>query len=268
MSLNEEPWDEVVVSDWSHFDEVVKELPRHRWVFRGHAEASWMPETSLYRAFEDARLIKQSSGHPRRFARDIHERLLIDRFKRSAHLYRTALPRQADRLEWLAIMQHYGAPTRLLDVTLSPQIAMYFAMESEHGDSAIFAFDHARLAPGDSKPMELRRRIFEKQDRSLDQAFIVAFVPKLTTERLLAQQGAFLVPSNNDDSFVDLIRSSRKGRSACKKIVVPAALRFEAISRLRAMNLTSTALFPGIDGFCRSLRFQIFERTQDQKLLH
>ena len=253
-----------MVDSWAQYDEVVAGLPRYRWLFRGHAEASWAPETSLYRAFENSYKIKVETGRVRKFARAKHERYLVQRFKRSAHLYLRVVPdTQADPLEWLAVMQHHGAPTRLLDVTFSPSIAAYFAMEQGYGDSAVFAFDHTKLVPRGSNLEELRGRLFAKRDRSLEDSFVMSYSPKQTTDRLLAQQGAFLVPSELSESLTEVIQKQRAGKK-CLKIVIPARLRYEGVARLREMNLTSTSLFPGIDGFCRSLRFQLLETVQMQ----
>lgn len=261
-----EPWECIRTRTWEEFDAVVSKLPENRWLFRGQSDANWDINTSLFRAFEDAvPIIRHKTGTNRRFARDEHERSLVDSFKRSAHLYRSTLPKDDETLEWLAIMQHYGAPTRLLDVTLSPHIAAYFALDAGHTDAAIFAFNHEKLRPKNVPPESLRKKLFQKEASS--ESFIVTFRPRMTTERLVAQQGVFLVPSTNHESLRDLIEHMRTTASACKKIIVPEALRFDGIQRLRRMNLTSTALFPGIDGFCRSLRFQIFERIQTQRLL-
>jgi hypothetical protein len=51
---------------------------------------------------------------------------LLRRFKRQAHHYISNPPEENDPLEWLALMQHYGAPTRLLDWTYSFFVALYF----------------------------------------------------------------------------------------------------------------------------------------------
>ena len=266
MAASVKPWEEICVRSWQHFDEVVSALPENQWVFRGHSNAAWQVNTSLYRTFEDAQpLIKPISGHARRFARDEHEKRLLDRFRRSAHLYLSALPRADEHLEWFSIMQHYGAPTRLLDVTLSPHVASYFAMESGHRESAVYAFDHIALRPSGAKLLDLHEKLFSNLKGH--DAFIALFRPRMTTNRLLAQQGLFLIPSNNYEDFAILLASRLRRKPICKKIVIPVSLRFLGIERLRRMGITSTALFPGIDGFCRSLRFQILERTQLQKLL-
>jgi FRG domain len=257
----------IPVSTWNEYDEVVNSLPQNKWVYRGHSEAFWTLETSLYRTFRDALpIIKASNGTVRDFARDKHEKFLLQQFQRSAHLYQNSLPQISDKLEWLAIMQHYGAPTRLMDVTLSPHIAAYFAMEHGNKDSAVYAFDHDSLRPNDMDLDKLKQNVFDNMKG--EKAYTVLYIPKATTERLLAQQGAFLVPSNNYESIDEIVVNRKVGKKACKKIIIDESMRYKGIERLRKMNLTSTALFPGIDGFCRSLRFQIMQPTQTQGLLH
>ena len=178
MPKDVEPWEEHCVSTWDEYDSLVGKLPQNQWLYRGHHEASWRLETSLYRAFEDALpIIEHKTGTIRKFARDEHERLLIDRFKRSAHLYRSTLPKRNESLEWLAIMQHYGAPTRFLDVTISPHIAVYFALEQGNGDCAVFAFDQVLLRPKGSDPTKLQQAPNSHQKTAVSTRQIESVVP-------------------------------------------------------------------------------------------
>ena len=87
------------------------------------------------------------------------------------------------------------------------------------------------------------------------------------SERLVAQQGLFLVPSTNYETLDSLLAYYGLEGKACKKLVIPDTLRFSGVERLRRMNITAATLFPGMDGFCRSLRFQILESTKSQELL-
>src|SRR5207302_2041956 len=54
-----------------------------------------------------------------------------------------SLPSTADRLGWWEVMQHHGAPTRLLDWTRSPFVAVWFALSSNAGggDAALWVID-------------------------------------------------------------------------------------------------------------------------------
>ena len=58
------------------------------------------------------------------------------RFKRECHHHTGQLPKPADTMEWLSLMQHYGAPTRLLDWTYSFYAAVFFAVDGAAPASA------------------------------------------------------------------------------------------------------------------------------------
>src|SRR5688572_25659565 len=101
------------ISDWAG---LLKEFERTRrgqqnWIFRGQSDAKWGLASTLER-------VRKTRGIPRRDL--LHtEGGLIRRFKRQYHHYSSDPPNEWDYLEWLALMQHHGAPTRLLDWTYS-----------------------------------------------------------------------------------------------------------------------------------------------------
>ncbi|MHC4172696.1 MAG: FRG domain-containing protein [Planctomycetota bacterium] len=251
--------EKIRLQSWNEFDAAVGEMPFRRWLFRGHADASWELKTSLYRLFADLQKTFEIScfENKRRFARDRHEIAMINQFKANAHLYLKTLPRNSEsNLEWLSIMQHFGCPTRLLDVTVSPYIALYFALEEGHGDAAVYAFDHGEFRNADVEVLgpEYPQSVLKNKKGS--KAFIIPYEPKQTNERLVAQQGAFVVPSNNYEKIDTIISLYRSDEPLAKKFIIPAKLRLEGHKNLRRMNITAASLFPGLDGFCRSLRDQ------------
>lgn len=263
-----EGWEEINVGTWSDFDKVISDLSYRKWVYRGQNNAAWPVKTSLYRLFEDStEIIKLSSNKNRQFAKDSHEKLLIKKFKANAHLYLSSTPDEGDTLEWLSLMQHFGAPTRMLDVTLSPHIACYFALESGHEDAAIYAFNYARIKKIDSEissVLNKKNQIFKNHKNA--KSFIIAHESMFANERLLSQQGLFLVPSSNYHTFDELLDVYGAGGDVCKKIILNSRLRYEGVERLRGMNITSSTLFPGIDGFCKSLKHQVYENSNLQKI--
>ncbi len=262
---------EIHISTWKKFDEEIEKMAHREWLFRGHSNSTWHLSTSLDRMFEDIQpIIRQAKGVDRSFAKKEHETLIIKTFQKNANLYLNFLPDEALKLEWLAIMQHYGAPTRLLDFTLSPFIATYFALESGSNECCVFAINHTKIKKKNIKLVpansynEAERKVFSSSKR-----FITVFDPDYGNERLVIQQGLFLVPSQINTSFESILNDYQDipKDDICIKFIIPPDLRLRGLERLREMNITSASLFPGIDGFCRALRFQVLETAKRQKLL-
>ena len=84
--------------------------PANEWVFRGHSNEDWRLQPSVGR------------GDPYRLD---WERLLLDQFRRLAEPYVTSAG--LTEWDWLALAQHHGLPTRLLDWTFNSLVACFFA---------------------------------------------------------------------------------------------------------------------------------------------
>lgn len=104
---------------WREFTEGVTSLPGG-WIYRGGLE-HWTHETSLERACNAWKV-------PLRSAQTVECRLVRE-FQRHPEV-REYLLDADDYLGWLALMQHHGAPTRLLDWSYSPFVAAYCAFEA------------------------------------------------------------------------------------------------------------------------------------------
>lgn len=114
-----------------------RETRRPGWIFRGHKRASYPLQPSIERvsacdwAEAEYRILREFQSKAR------------------MHMDPIQLPPVHHKLGWLAIIQHYGAPTRLLDFTYSPYVALYFALRNrEKGESdyaEVWAFDAAAL---------------------------------------------------------------------------------------------------------------------------
>lgn len=104
--------------------------PGNTWIWRGQARFRWRLQPRLARDF--AALPPLAADLSRDYAG--LENGLIGFFKGRARRSLVPAPDDLDLLSWLAVMQHYGAPTRLLDWTRSPFVALWFAYEGASGD--------------------------------------------------------------------------------------------------------------------------------------
>jgi FRG domain-containing protein len=254
------------ITTWDGVNKAYVELSGRRWLFRGQEDAGWGLKPSLERVLERFEL-------PIDELRE-YESLLLREFKRHFHRYSLYVPPDDDDAEWLTMMQHHGAPTRLLDWTYSFHVALFFAVESAKAKStcAIWAVDNDFLV--EIEKDEVRKK-FSKEERRIydgggdkdprilkkflygDASIILPMNSLRLNERLTIQQGAFLFSQSLTEPFsMTFERLRKKKPDAFRKleIVCSKELLVAALWALRSVNIGRVSLFPGLDGFSQSFK--------------
>ncbi len=116
-----------------------KATGQNEWIFRGHGSAFWSLKASVHR------LSSETATNTEELIQG--ERWFLDEFKRRARTF-LPLPPASD-WEWLVLAQHFGLPTRLLDWTENPLVALFFAVRDQNeaaNDGMIFAYHHGAKA--------------------------------------------------------------------------------------------------------------------------
>jgi hypothetical protein len=181
---------------------------------------------------------------------------------------------------WLAVAQHHGLPTRLLDWTFSPQVAMHFAtqhLEDFHLDGVIWAVDFVRAHA--LLPRSLRRALeeesaevftveaMERHAPTLEafgslarEPFVLFLEPPSLDQRIVNQFALFSVMSRPEAELGEWVE---RHPETCRRIVIPAALKWEVRDKLDQANVTERVLFPGLDGLSAWLRRYYSPRLDD-----
>ncbi|MUK48274.1 FRG domain-containing protein [Aliivibrio fischeri] len=256
MSLNQIK--EIRIESWKDFKNLLDHRNFRQWIYRGQSDSRWNLESSLYRSITESKKIRGAAG---KGTLDINkkrdEEIMLSRFKSSAHLYLSHLPKQNDTFSWLALMQHHGAPTRLLDFSFSAYIALYFALEAGGEDAAVYCVNHNALKQLDEEHFgESRKLVYQRalnQFNNEDQVCLFAFEPEFSNHRLMAQQGLFVASNSIEFTHEQALSEYELKGNEVFKIIIPKELRYEGVRMLHQMNITSGTIYPGLDGFCRSL---------------
>lgn len=210
------------------------------------------------------------------------EHQIIREFQAGVHHYSNTPP-DTDFLQWLALMQHHGAPTRLLDVTRSVFVALYFAVSHEDDvDGVVYSFltlewfyQKQPYEPKYTKPNRYLRSAFQdllSQPPSVEEQplGVIHAKPRRLNRRQIAQQGEFLMPLRVDHSFEDNLRATHALDPGCPEFnygdervpchsnpviryIIPRSSFSNIRLALTHMNVTGASLFPDLDGFARSM---------------
>lgn len=238
------------------------------WLFRGQKKANWHLRTSLERCCDR----EQIPARQRR----LFEWNLGREFRRAYHHYSSYVPEPNNWLEWLSLMQHHGAPTRLMDFTYSLYIALYIAFEKlddhQDEDCAVWAVNNEwameesirRMKEASKQDADLLRDAYEESHMDAippffcDAPAVLCACPQnpfRLNQRLQIQKGIFLVPGSVEVSFEDNLTAMHGHDDPANllKLILPHTERRDALRHLYEMNISRTSLFPGLDGFAQSL---------------
>lgn len=223
------------------------------WAFRGERDERW----PLYSAL--SRYCQNFGVHRNAWLEQ--ERRVVRVFKRKAHVYLSGPPEPDDDFQWLALMQHHGAPTRLIDFTWSPYVAAFFALERAVGDGVVWALNPARLAASEGPrrdkvdpriPGNLKKYFFKNQE-----PFVWLGEPHTMNRRLIAQSGTFLVPGVLDQPVEKIVSAYPDPPQILAKFILPNRVRETGMRELYRMNITYATLFPDLDGLARSMAYEL-----------
>lgn len=271
---------EVTPGDWKELVLAADSLPA--FIFRGQTSYAWDLSTTIERLGLYYPL--GLSGLANR------EFWILTQFRRRAHNLIEKPPEYDNLIEWLALLQHHGGPTRLLDFTKSLFVGLFFACDGAHDDAGLWLVDYFHLLDSyvQRKPHET---IYHQQKSILDKATqliakessesgILPIEPERLSERMSIQQGLSIMPMNINTTFMenvsaqygwkelgyeqitfgDFMSALYEKRPCVAKIRIPASWLADILYFLDDMNINANTLFPGLDGFARSLKIHLISQ--------
>jgi hypothetical protein len=237
---------------WEAFLKLITQPPYSHWAFRGERDERWPLYSSLSRYLQNFGVARP--------AWPAQEERIVRIFKRKAHQFLDKPPDPDDDFQWLALMQHHGAPTRLIDFTWSPYVAAFFALERTLGDGVVWAMNPARIdssrAPQPARMDPRPKGNFHRYYLSGRHRFIWMGEPHTMNRRLIAQSGTFAVPGVLDVPIEEMLNDHDQ-ENILSKIVLPSTVRETGMRELYRMNITYATLFPDLEGLARSMGYEL-----------
>ncbi|MDM8561136.1 FRG domain-containing protein [Candidatus Parabeggiatoa sp. HSG14] len=246
---------------WYAFNEYIEKtsimpgnVPR---MFRGVSDKSYELIPSIGRGTRDNTDNKVSSL----------ENDLIEEFKRLSIPVLEQYPTSA--FEWLFLAQHYGLPTRLLDWSSNPLVALFFAIENDNNDGAIYVVGHEfddQYELFDHKTADVNAETKNNEPRLNNiialQQDIGKFIfvrPKYTDQRYLNQKSIFSCHANPFESL-DLLGTT--------KFIIKKEWKRRIRAKLDLYGITHSFIYPGLDGVARELRIRHYDPVQKGTATH
>lgn len=208
---------------WHEYLSFLDERMHPRWVFRGQSSKSFV--------------LQPSAGRVQRYDPLFEERV-FRAFKKDARLH-MHLPETND-WDWLALAQHYGLPTRLLDWSTNPLVACFFALQDERRDkedAVVFAYPLNQTEMVDPAswpaPFSIER---------------VGFLfPSSLAPRISSQRGLFSVHPRPEVAW----ESDRLA-----SFTIPVEFRFFFQRKLFRLGVDAAHIWANLEGVCGSLKWQ------------
>ncbi len=147
--------------------------------------------------------------------------------------------------ERLAIAQHHGLATCLLDWTYNPLVALYFACSEEpKSDATVFCYEPDHFI------------VESKLDLSEAVCPGSGFMPRAIAPRILNQQAVFTVHLPVDETVLVGLHPVWKDHPTLVRLEIPAKLKPELLSMLDNYGINAVGLFPDLEGLSRHVNWE------------
>ena len=237
------------IESFEQFREIVKGItPDERYFFRGESR-------DFYSLIPKIGRIQKFGLLPSYFT----EQTILDRFKNQAIGLIDSVSRT--EWEWLALAQHHGLPTRLLDWSTNPLVALYFAVgepmieqdiKKEQLTNPAYAGDAAFYF------LTIKSAFIDvnKVKKPLSHNYVGIYKPPHISNRIKAQSGIFTIQPDPSQPLNERLTSK-----AIKKYRIPFAVREELRKELRLFGVHHASIFPDLDGLSKYLQNLMLENS-------
>lgn len=252
-------WPETEITTLEELHEAISLLRGRNWVCRGQGEKAFRPVVPT--------IDRGNVGSLPRLEKLRLERQSISRYRAAArHVYPGEAHARHDDFVALAVLRHYGIPTRLLDWTIFPEVAVYFASsEEQEKDGEVYAFDRRQYEErgkqqwknfpettsdfsGDDIKFAAGLTAFEIAELN---SWIILMEYAADMPRQTAQGSRYSVMSSFGRDHAAAFAELLADRSLYHRYIIKAAIKGGAVQALAEMGISEATLFPDSAGAAR-----------------
>lgn len=189
------------------------------------------------------------------------EKLMLDEFKRGSLPLTEFKPE--NNWDWLALAQHHGLPTRLLDWSYSALAALWFAVEKVPAKKEDGTFENGVVWILSALVGDFR--INKERNDPLSNKITKIFRSTVVSRRISAQAGLFTIHKINKNGKMINFETSREFKDKLTKAIIPYGQFASIRKQLHLLGVNNSTIFPDIDGFCRHLEWSYSFFSDDKQ---
>lgn len=261
MSIILEEIPVATLKDFTAFVELILSNPDEIAWYRGVGDISYELKPTLYRRLEIVNINDFLEL----------EKQIISRFKQRSipYLSRSLI----DDWDMLFLMQHYRVPTRLLDWTEHPYVALYFALTTAPfdkktakyiTDAAIWVINPVLWNQKNLQHLSFKGGILSQEFPQVRNYFPVTDLDMLpenplaiygshNSPRIVAQRGVFTIFGKNLNPM-EIIYKNDFPKNSLRKIIIPKENILNLLKSIISIGYTDSVIFPDLDGLGKEIK--------------